>query len=394
MVETIVEGIDVIDADSHVTEPLDLWTSRVSKRWGDDVPHAEWDRESEVLRWRIGGAPTLAVGALSTAGWRDWYPSAPPTLEEADSAAFDPHERLQRMNEYGVHAQVLYPNLVGFVTWAFMRLEPQLSFECIRASNDFLTDFASSDPTRLLPIAMLPFWDVDESVREMERCKEKGHKGVLFSATFGLVDLPDIADPRWAPILEAAQGLELPINFHIGFSEAKQTDTAAIRSLDRAALARRVAAQSLLGNARPISYVTLNGVCHRYPRLKFVSVESGFGYVPWLLQALDWEFDNFGVRLDHPEWLRPSEYFHRQVYATFWFERVNADMVAEFQDNLMFETDFPHPQSLSPGPNTMASSPSDTIKRNLANIEGPVLRKILHDNAARLYQLEQGGTKC
>ena len=64
----------------------------------------------------------------------------------------------------------------------------------------------------------------------------------------------------------------------------------------------------------------MSGICERFPGLNFVSVESGFGYVPYLLQALDWQWLNNGAQAAFPDRMMPSEYFMRQVYATFWFE--------------------------------------------------------------------------
>lgn len=75
------------------------------------------------------------------------------------------------------------PNIIGFDSHAFIdRLGPELATECVRAYNDFLAEFASVNPSRLLPIMMLPYWDVDAAVTKMERAHELGHRGVLFAA--------------------------------------------------------------------------------------------------------------------------------------------------------------------------------------------------------------------
>ena len=39
MTKRIFDRIRAIDTDTHITEPPDVWTSRVSKKWGDAVPH-------------------------------------------------------------------------------------------------------------------------------------------------------------------------------------------------------------------------------------------------------------------------------------------------------------------------------------------------------------------
>jgi hypothetical protein len=80
--------------------------------------------------------------------------------------------------------------------------------------------------------------------------------------------------------------------------------------------------------------------------------------------------------------LLPSEYFRRQIYGTFWFEYHVGRFVDLYPDNFMFETDYPHPTSLSPGPGTYAQGPRETIAENLSNLSEEHLVKVLHDDAA------------
>jgi predicted TIM-barrel fold metal-dependent hydrolase len=80
--------------------------------------------------------------------------------------------------------------------------------------------------------------------------------------------------------------------------------------------------------------------------------------------------------------LLPSEYFKQNIYATTWFEHRNlASLIdAVGEDNIMFETDFPHPTCLYP-------APLKTAEENLRDLSTEVQRKILGENAARLYKL-------
>ena len=83
--------------------------------------------------------------------------------------------RLQRMDEYGIHAQVIYPNVGGFGSGNFLRLkDPKLMAECVRAYNDFLIDWTAPARERFIPIMATPFWDVDLCVDEMRRAAERG----------------------------------------------------------------------------------------------------------------------------------------------------------------------------------------------------------------------------
>lgn len=382
--------VGIIDADSHITEPPDVWTARISTtKWKDAVPQLVYDERFDVRRWRVGDVLLVAEAQRCMGGWKEPVPAYPRTLDEADPAVHDPAARVQRMDEWGIQAQLLYPNLIGFWTDAFSRLDRELGFECVRAYNDFLTDFAAVAPGRFVPIMMLPFWDVDESVRELERAANNGHKGILFAAHFDRLGIPDIRHERWHPVLDAAQGNELPVNFHIGFGslDAAELDKQMIATESDRMESVNLTAGLVLANSSAIGKITLGGVCHRYPRLDFVSVESGFGYIPFILQSFDWNFVNFSVNLHAPELQLPSEYFHRQIYATSWFESFEPDTLDPFQDNVMFSTDFPHPQSLTPGPYSAAKPLREQAASSVGKLAPSVQRKILHDNAARVYHL-------
>jgi predicted TIM-barrel fold metal-dependent hydrolase len=226
----------------------------------------------------------------------------------------------------------------------------------------------------------------------MERCKEKGHKGILFAHTFEALGLPNLHDERWVPILDAAQSLELPVNFHIGFNAGASDETADIFA-DQLHMPRRdtveQTALAFMSNARAITMLIVHGVCERFPRLKFVPVESGFGWIPFLLQGLDWQWRNNAMRTEHPGWLLPSEYFRRQIYATMWFERPALEHLDEWQDNVMWETDYPHPTAQWPTPSSDAPMPSAAaIEATLGHVSPAVRRKVLHDNAVGVYALD------
>ena len=393
-----IENITIADVDSHVAEPEDLWTARMPARMGEAIPKVVWDEAAGESRWKVGDVLLSAVGEYCSAGWVEHFPSHPPTLHDADPACYDAAARLERLDEYGVWAQVLYPNIIAFDAHAFLsELGADVATTCVQAYNDFLADFAAADPRRLVPLMMLPFWDVQASVREIERCRVLGHRGILFAALFNRLGLPNIADASWAPILSAAQDLELSLNFHIGFGQrdkesserawAKLTKRALEERTDRLSFVRK-SAPHFASSAQAVSDVIMGGVCHRYPRLRFVSVESGFGYFPYLLENLDWLWRTSGSAAEYPDRDRPSAYFHRQMYATFWHERSSLPLFEEFQDSLMFETDFPHETGLAPGPTSPASSARDTVRQNLAGLRPEVLHKVVFGNAASLYGLE------
>ena len=377
----------VVDVDSHVSEPADLWTSRVASRWGDAVPHIRRDPGSGKDLWFVGGTMALPVGTTAMAGFDGTLPEFPDTMDDIPPGAQVASERLAYLDREGIHAQVLYPNVGGFGSGAFLKLEePELMLECVRAYNDFLVEWASEDPARLVPVMATPFWDVPAAVAEIERCARMGHKGVLFGSQPQEFGEPLLLDPHWDPIWAAAQDAGLPISFHIG---SGNWDMTGVDKIGARAQFARMGANAFIDNQRCLGDVIFGGVCHRFPELAFVSVESGVGWVTFVLEAFDWQWKNGGIHKEHPEYdLLPSEYFRRQIYACFWFEESGLEKALElYPDNILYETDYPHPTSMSVGPQSAARHPREYATSVLGGVPEDVAGKVLEGTASRLYGL-------
>jgi predicted TIM-barrel fold metal-dependent hydrolase len=380
----------IVDTDSHVTEPPDLWTSRLGQELQDIAPHTFFDERRQEERWQIGQRRLTGVGLFAMAGWKEFPPSNPKSLEEADTASWHPGERLNRLDEYGVYAQVLYPNLLAFYSHVFLDQirDRDMLYACVKAYNDFLTDFASEDPKRLLPMMVLPMWDLEQSLAEIRRCHRRGHKGIVFSNAPEKIGLPRLRDDHWTPLFALAEELRLPINFHVGFMSFQDEDMQALTKADFLDVIKE-SSLGMMSNARAITEIILSGLCHRFPALDFVSVESGYGWLPYLQELLDWQWLNYGAAQRLPDMEMPSHYLKRQVYGTFWFEQEPIRKMLDFlPDNVMFETDFPHPTSLSPGPASSAEIPRVMAEKTLAGLPDDLVRKVLYQNAARVYGLE------
>jgi uncharacterized protein len=349
---SLLDSVPIVDVDSHVVEPRDLWTSRMSSKNADLVPQVVWDEEADEHRWKIGNVLLTAETEYATAGWHEHFPAHPPTLGDADPACFDPQARLRALDGTGVFAQVLYPNLIGFDSHSFLaELGPVVATEAVRAYNDFLHDFSSTDPGRLIPIAMLPYWDVEATLVELERISGLGFRGVLMAALMYRLGEKNLSDPYWDAVLASIQDHDLSVNLHIGFNQT-QRDTAERKYKHRTktALAKRTNRLSFVKQMAMASGsvieatadLILKGTFERFPRLKVVSVESGFGYVPYMLDSLDWHWHTSSADNEYPRRELPSTYWRRNFFSTFWFESSALRLLDDFQDNVMFETDFPH----------------------------------------------------
>jgi predicted TIM-barrel fold metal-dependent hydrolase len=389
-----VERIPMVDADTHVTEPADLWTARISvKKWGDLVPHVlpvasrvnQLGDQGPGLGWFIGDTNIAPAPTGTNAGWKLPPPNKPPSYEEAHPASYTLSDRLKLMNDEGVYSQVLYPNVAGFGAQRFLDLkDAELRLECVRAYNDFLFDWTAAAPERFVKVCAVPFWDIKETVKEVERCKARGFTGILFCSYPHEYGQPFLADPYWDPLYSLAEDYDMPINTHIGTGDVGD----AFRGWKGAKRANYAmgAALCFFTNARPLMEFCMGGVFARHPKLKVVSVESGIGWAPFLMEAMDHQFFECQVYQEREDFdMLPSEYFKRNCYVCFWFEKTGPMKLLHDigVEHCLFETDFPHPTSLYP-----AESVKAHVARSMKDETPEVRRKVLAENAASLYKVQ------
>jgi predicted TIM-barrel fold metal-dependent hydrolase len=291
------------------------------------------------------------------------------------------------MDQMGIWAMVMYPNVTGFGSQRFLKIDdPEIKLTCVQTYNDWQTEWASADSRRLLPITSTPFWDVEATVREVRRCAAMGHRGILFTGDPQSLGQPVIGDPYWNPLWEVAVELDLPLSFHIGSGNMDGALTQEkVNAYGRMAAFTETSVNIFMQNANHVCDLLLSGVLARYPDIKFVSVESGIGWIPFTLEALDYQFLGNRVPEERPDLdMLPSEYFARNVYACYWFEQVAPRRLFDKVgvDNIMFETDFPHPTSL------YGDEVHDRIKSDLADCDDDTRHKILWGNAQQLDRVE------
>lgn len=386
-VADVIGDIKVVDTDTHLTEPHDLWRSRAPKGWEDRVPQVRevdgrptWVLEGATLG-RAGGAAVVRPDGSKALG-PEFMGF---TIDDVHPAAFDVSRRLELMDEMGIHAQVVYPNVVGFGGQNFTDgVEPELRMLCATIFNDAMAEIQEESGQRMFPMALLPWWDIDASVREIERCHAMGLRGVNTNSDPHNQGYPDLADRAWDPVWEACAALAMPVNFHIGASETSISwfGTGPWPSIDNERKLAMGSTLVMIGNFRTMGNLLVSGVLERHPTLQVVSVESGLGWIPFLLECLDYELAECAPNAAEHLSLTPSEYFRRQVHACYWFERggLETGLSALGADHIMFETDFPHPTCLYP----------DSLERaaeTLAGVEPDVRRKVLSTNAASLYRI-------
>jgi len=324
-------------------------------------PHQEqWDEERQEDLWFSGDNVIGSGAGAAAAGWSEAPPNHPRRISDVETSLWDNAERVKVMDKYGIYTQVMFPNLLTFSVHAFMSMkDPELMTDCVKAYNDHQVDFASEAPDRFVKLTAIPWWDIDAAAKEIVRSYENGHRGILLMSKPNKLDLPPLVDPYWDPVFNTVAELGVSVNFHVGYQEFTEDDLRNVigRSTSRADYAKE-SSMALIGLAEGLAGVITSGLCHKYPTVPFVLVESGFGWVPFMAETLDWQWLNSGAHESFPERLMPSEYIRRQVYGSFWCESGTIRSMGEdWCDNLMFETDYPHATSLSPGPVSAAREP-------------------------------------
>jgi predicted TIM-barrel fold metal-dependent hydrolase len=386
----VLEKLKVIDADSHLSEPHDLWIKRAPANMRERVPQVRMldGRKS----WVIDANKSIGIGANpSSTILKDGSKSLGRRyenfqIEDVHKGSYEATARVAVLDKAGIWAQIVYPNILGFGGQRSAKVDPALRLLCVQIYNDAMAEFQEESSERLFPMALLPWWDVDLAVKEGERAAAMGLRGININSDPHVHKdqqgklLPDLGDPYWDPLWGMCCDRQLPVNFHIGASEHSIDwyGDQGWPSLPKDE--RHGAGGSMLffNNGRIMANIIYSGLLDRYPKLKFVSVESGVGWIPFFLESLEYQYKEMvrDDRLEHT----PAEYFRRNFYACYWFEH---DCLAETiqaigADNLMFETDFPHPTCLYP---------VDRQTYRLPGLTQEERRKVLSTNAARLYRI-------
>ncbi|PEQ13060.1 amidohydrolase [Novosphingobium sp. PC22D] len=383
--------IKVIDADTHLTEPWDLWTSRAPAKWRDRVPQVKM--HDGAMSWVIDGDKVIGLKAHPNSAIRA-DGSKVRKLDEFLALEFDDVHigssdlaaRLRVMDETGIHAQIVYPNILGFGGQAAAKVDPDLRQVCVEIYNDAMAEMQEASGGRFFPMALLPWWDVKAAVKETERTRAMGLRGININSDPHYHEdadgrlIPDLASPHWDPLWDACSSLGMPVNFHIGASEQSMDwiGQQGWPSLTRDLRSGLGGAMLFFNNGRVVANIIYSGLLDRFPRIRFVSVESGVGWVPFMMEAIDYQLVEIAEGRKFA--MKPSEYFKQNFYACFWFEQ---DDIAHTLrrvgiDNCLFETDFPHPTGLYP---------IERLEDRLGDLTFEERDKVLSRNAAKLYRI-------
>lgn len=384
--------LQVISADSHMMEPADLWETRLDNKFRDRAPKVvKNERGSGYMFIAPGVRPFPVAGGFGIGkSGEDLKEHLKKGYEAARPSGWDPAERLKDQDVDGVRAEVIYTTL-GMPLFGLD--DDELRRACFTAYNDWVAEFRSYCPPRLHPIALLSLDDIPLAVKELERCAKIGLKGGMI---WGVPpdDKPyfnELYDPFWA----AAQELKMPLSLHVITQRNQKSwsgDKARTEEKPRDESAPIVfgGVKMLIGTMQPVYEVqrTLSSfifgkVFERFPELRIVSAENDTGWIAHFMYRLDHMYGKFGTMREETKLqMQPSEYVRRNIWATFQDDAIGPMTYKYFgENNYMWASDFPHTDST--WPNSLK-----VIKQDFNGVPEDVTRKIVCDNAAKLYQID------
>ena len=249
---------------------------------------------------------------------------------------------------------------------------------CIRdrAYNDWMIDeWCGSSEGRLIPLCIVPLWDAELAAQEIYRVAEKGCRAVAWSELPAWLGRPGLHGDFWNPFFKACEETQTVICMHIG------SGTKTVQTSPEAPTV--VTANLIVCNsaASMIDWI-FSGKFEEFPNLKLLYAESQIGWIPYFVERADdtWKTHQWAQgekRIPKP----PSHYYKKHVYSCFFKDTVGIDLLERIgEDNVLFETDYPHQDGTFP--NTLA------IAEDLfGHLEQETIDKIARKNAIKLFGL-------
>ena len=362
----------LISADSHVTEPAGTYVDRIDRRYRDVAPHLVHHEKLGDIFVIDGMKQPVPMGLVAAAG-KD------PTeirvtgvrFEEMHRGGWDPDARIKEQDQDGVSAEVIYPT-VGLVLCNHRDFDYKRA--CFDAYNLWIAEYCAAHPERLIGIGQTAMRSPEEGIRDLERIKELGLRGVMMPGDPKLEDYDALA---YAPFYEAAIDLEIPLSFHILTTRDSGLGGKVRGPRLNGFLSIIRGCQDIMGT------FVLGGVFERHPRLRVVCVEADAGWVPHYMYRMDHAYER------HRHWLAagtlskpPSEYFRENIYVTFqddWTAFKVKDLCNVRR--LMWANDFPHSDSTWPWS-------QELLREHTKGLTPEERDLILHDNVSELYGLD------
>jgi len=365
----------VVSVDDHIIEHPNVWQDRLPSRFKELGPKVLY--EDGIPIWTYEGKRYAPLGLDAVAGDDPTeFKLTSKAFEAMRPGCYDPAARLRDMDDDGVDASLAFPQFPRFAGQTFLEADDRaLGLACVQAWNDFVLDeWCAADPSRLIPMSILPLWDPQLCADEIRRTAARGARAVTFSENPAALGLPSFWSEEWSPFFHALEETGTPMCLHIGSSS---------RPIVPHADAPIPVIISLLGllSMSAFSDLVFSPIFNRHPRLKVVLAEGGIGWVPYMLERLDqvWHKQRHHSKVNVEK--MPSECFRDHIWTCFI--RDEAGLEARHRigvDKIMFEADFPHSDTMWPNSRKV-------LAELLLDVPEDEARRIAGLNATELFRL-------
>ncbi len=376
----------LVSTDDHLVEHPRVWLDRLPAADHErapqlvDVTTDGVDVQGKRTRagtqvWFYEGRAYKEIALNAVAGKRpEEFGMEPMRFDDILPGCYDPVARLADLDAGGIFAQLNFPSFTKPAGTLFVQGEDKsLAHRCVQAVNDFVLDeWCAAAPDRYIPLIVLPLWDVDACVAEIERCAAKGAKAIGFPEHPVPLGLPSWYTGHWDRVFAAASAAALPLCMHFGSSG--QVPKASPESPAPVWI-------SLMATNSMVTTTDLlfSPVLHRFPDLRIALSEGGIGWVPWLLERCDIVWERHRHYTDVNQDVPPSELFRRHFYGCFITDDSGIAMRHQIGvDNITWECDYPHSDSLWPDSRAC-------LAKSLAAVPDDEAHKIAELNARRLF---------
>ena len=378
----------IVSADSHIDThwlPATLFTDNASAALRERMPYVtqapdgpRWVTNKGVTFGLAGGVGGMGKPYIKGSSHRaDRMAEAGLYRDSAKGILrlTDPHLRVKDQDLDGVSAEVIY-GILGASLWI---QDAEASWEMARIYNDWLVEFCRPYPYRLLGLASIPTHSPGQAAAEIRRVARRGGIAGLDIAG-GEGKLKPLYHSDWKDFWNAIDEAGLPVHIHT-LGPAPRVDMTGFTPLD----IERCKAEGLANcqyerACEVLREVILGGVLHDHPSIKLVLSESGIGWIPYMLERMDlnWE-DQYRTRLTLTK--PPSHYWAEQCYATYQIEKFGSRVIEDIgAGNVMWASDFPHPDGIWPDSQAV-------IADQYRDLSAATRRKVLAENAVALYKL-------
>ncbi len=366
-----------ISVDDHLMEPPHTFEGRLPRKLQDRAPRVVETEEGHQV-WVFEDQPYFQVGFMCVAGRpREDHRVEPARFDEVRPGCYRIDDRIKDMDIGGIWGSVNFPSgVTGFGGTLFSEAkDPELGLACVRAWNDWLfEEWHGSYPERIVPLGITFLCDPEKGAEEIRRNAKRGFTALTLPEQPHRQGLPPVFSDYWEPIIRACAETETVMNLHVGSSGfAEMPAGAPMMELG----ATQFGPMALSSCAEWL----WSGWPAKYPELKIAMSEAGIGWVAGLIDRLDNIMSRSGYGRGWPDpKISPSECLRRN----FWFCMIDdpSTIVTRHTigvENLLFESDYPHGDGT--WPDTQA-----VIEKTIGHLPVDEIRKITHENAAKLYR--------